>query len=443
MVILYRRAAMSISAAAPMNLMSRLRQVAMVSGVETFSVAVAGLTGLLIVNVLPKEQYAVYTFLITCLLLITGISDLGLTKCALPIVGPRNRERAWVAAVCGQVFRRRTLMLGASFAVVVPYALHTFVQHGWLTPAHALASLFVVASVMVSLRGHFANTVLVILGQVNAVSRITFLVTATRFLLVGAVLLAPMTPYSIAFLIAATALSEVVAVQLYRREFKAREIVETRPAPEDEKHVDRQIRKIVLPLIPSAVFFQVQGALTIFLASLFGTANTVAEIGAFGRLALVLTIVDRVANVLLFPAIARAMPGRRLVSMVGKVHAIYLCAMLCVLATAVLFPQAWMLLLGEKYDNTAPYVWMIFLSSILMNGANFAFMTLAVRGFTEKQAYSVLLVVLLQCLFLWRYGASDLPTLLGFQIATCAAHFAYQYVLLALKWPELRKEAPT
>mgnify|MGYP006138046551 CR=1 FL=1 len=74
------------------------------------------------------------------------------------------------------------------------YTAYTFVQHGWLTPAHALASLFVVASVLASLRGSFANTVLVILGQVATVSRITFFVAVSRLLLVGAVLLTPMTP---------------------------------------------------------------------------------------------------------------------------------------------------------------------------------------------------------------------------------------------------------
>lgn len=425
-----------------MNLLSRLRQVVMVGGVETFSVAVAGLTGLLIVNVLPKDQYAAYTFLITCLQLIMGISDLGLSKCAMPIVGQRSGEAPWVAAVCGQVFRRRTLLLALSFAVVVPYTAYTFVQHGWLTPAHALASLFVVASVLASLRGSFANTVLVILGQVATVSRITFLVAVSRLLLVGAVLLTPMTPYSIAFLLAATVASEVLALWLYRRAFRAGGIAETRPGPGDEQHIDRQIRRIVVPLIPSSIFFQVQGAVVIFLASLFGSSKTLAEIGAFGRLALVLTIVDRVANVLLFPAIARAAAGPRLGLLIARVHAAYLGVMLCVLATAVLFPQHWMLLLGQKYAETTPFVWMVFVSAILMNGAGLAFMTLAVRGHTDRQGYNVLLVILLQGLFLWAFGAGDLPTLLWFNVATSAAHFVYQYVLLALKWPELQA-APT
>lgn len=423
-----------------MNLLSRLRQIVMVSGVESFSVGVAGITGLLIVNVMPKDQYAVYTFLITCLQLIMGITDLGLSKCPLPIVGQRSSEVHWVMGVCGQVFRRRTLMLIVSFAVVIPYGIYTFIQHQWLLWAYAWAALMVVASVLASLRGSFAGTVLVILGQVSAISRITFFVTASRFLMVGAVLLLPLTPYSIAFLLCATVVSELFAIVLYRREFKARKIEETRLSATEEKQIDGQILKIVVPLIPSAIFFQVQGAITIFLASLFGTATTVAEIGAFGRLALALAIVDRVGAILLFPVIARAPAGKRLVSLIAKVHLAYLGALFLLLVTAVFLPQYWIILLGAKYQNMVPYVWMLFLSTILMNGAGFAFMTLAVRGFTEKQAYAVIFVILLQCAFLWRFGAGTLPMILWFNIVTCAAHFVYQYVLLFLKWPDLKKE---
>jgi hypothetical protein len=59
------------------KLLPRLRQIALVGSVETFGVAIGGIAGLLIVNVLPKDQYAAYTFLIACMTLMLGISDLG------------------------------------------------------------------------------------------------------------------------------------------------------------------------------------------------------------------------------------------------------------------------------------------------------------------------------------------------------------------------------
>ena len=66
----------------------------MVGGVETFGVAVGGIAGLLIVNVLPKDQYAAYTFLVACITLMLGVTDLGLAHCCLPVVGQRTTESA-------------------------------------------------------------------------------------------------------------------------------------------------------------------------------------------------------------------------------------------------------------------------------------------------------------------------------------------------------------
>ena len=93
----------------------------MVGGVETFGVVAGGLAGLLIVNVLPKEQYAAYTFLFACLTLLLGVTDLGLAHCCLPVVGQRARELPWVVGACRQVFRRRWMLLGVGVLIVVPY----------------------------------------------------------------------------------------------------------------------------------------------------------------------------------------------------------------------------------------------------------------------------------------------------------------------------------
>ncbi len=424
-----------------MKLLSRLRQIIMVSGVESFGVAVAGITGLLIVNVMPKDQYAVYTLLITCMQLILGITDLGLSKCCLPIVGQRNNEMNWVVGVARQIFRRRKLMLIVALGIVVPYGLYTFWLHDWFAWGYGLASAVIVIIVLLTLRGHYASIVLLILGHISTISRVSFFAATTRFALVSTVLFLPFASYSVACVFAAAAASEFISIVLYKRAFQAKGVSEIELSSIDQKRVDEQIMKIAVPLIPSAIFFQIQATVTIFLASLFGSADLLAEIGAFGRLAIALAIVDRVAGILLFPAIARAQAGSRLASQVGKVHITYLALMTCLLLTGIFLPHYWIFLLGEKYRSMEPYVWMMFLSTILMNAAGLAFMTLAVRGFTERQASSIVFVLILQITYLWIFGIADLPAVLWFNIVTCGAHFVYQYALLFFRWPDLGKQA--
>jgi hypothetical protein len=174
--------------------------------------------------------------------------------------------------------------------------------------------------------------------------------------------------------------------------------------------------------------------ITVFLVSLFGTSNMVAEVGAFGRLSMVLIVVDRVTNVLLFPAIARAPEGPRLRTILWQAHSAYLGMMAVALLTSIFLPQYWILLLGEKYRNMQPLVWMVFTSSILANAAGFAFRSLTVRGATQGQGYSVLATIVMQVVYLAVVGVSDLKSILGFGIATSLASFGHQYALLALRW---------
>jgi O-antigen/teichoic acid export membrane protein len=416
-------------------LLARMRQIAMVGGVETFGVAVGGIAGLLIVNVLPKDQYAAYTFLVACITLILGVTDLGLAHCCLPVVGQRTTEVPWVVGACQQVFRKRWLLLVLGLAIVGPYWFFTSREHGWGGGGYLLASVFVVVVVLLSLREHFASTVLLILGHISTLNRIGFSSHFVRILFVGTVLLLPMTSWSVAGIVAATAAASVVSVMLYRVEFRSREIVDSaRLGTEDARRVDAQVIKIAKPLVLPAIFYQVQGVITVFLVSMFGTSTMVAEVGAFGRLAMVLIVVDRVTNILLFPVIARAPEGERLRRILLVGHLIYLAMMALVMLTSIYLPQYWILLLGEKYRSMEPLVWMVFVASILQNASGFAFRSLTVRGATAGQTYSILATLVTQLVYLAAVGVSDLPSVLGFGIATAVANFGYQYFLLALRW---------
>jgi O-antigen/teichoic acid export membrane protein len=422
------------------KLLPRLRQIALVGSVETFGVAIGGIAGLLIVNVLPKDQYAAYTFLIACMTLMLGISDLGLAHCTMPIVGQRANEQPWVVGVCHQVFRKRWVLLGLGLAVIGPYWFYSSQQHGWSGAAYLAGSLLMLAVVLLTLREHYCSTVLLILSQINTLNRIAFYSHSVRITFVGAVLLLPITSWSMVGIVAATAAASFVSVMFYRKAFRTQQIADAHLDAGDSKKVDAEILRIAKPLVLPGVFYQVQGVITVFLVSLFGTASMLAEVGAFGRLAMVLMVVDRVTNVLLFPAIARAPMGPRLGKIVAQAHLAYFAMGSAVLLTSFLFPQYWILLLGKQYESMTPLVWMVFLASIVMNASGFAFRTLSVRGATAGQTYSIAVTLITQVLYLWLVGVSDLRSVLWFGIATSLANFGYQYALLAVRWLEWRKD---
>ena len=422
-----------------MSLYARVRQIMMVGGVESFGIAMGGVAGLLIVNLLPKEQYAVYTFLLASMTLMAGISELGLSHCVLPVVGQRAGEQRWVVGVCHEIFRWRWVLLGVGMVLVVPYGIYSAFQHGWFGPAFVLTSALMLVVVSLTLRDNFLHTLLLLLGQVPTLNRVALSMHTVRFLLVGAALLLPLKSYTMSALFAATATSLLVAIRLQVRALATHRVQDWHLDGGERRAVDREALRIAMPLVPSAIFFHVQGVVTVLIVSLFGTSDMMAEVGAFARLAMVLTVLDRVTNMLLFPAIARATPGPRFVRLLVRVHGAYLGLMLLIFLTAVFFPKAWMLLLGRQYEAQTPYLWMAVGGFILMSAAGFSFRTLTGRGATTRQWVTIPLVLAVQVAWVGWVGVNTLPLVLGFNLATCCVHFAYQYALLLARLPEWRR----
>lgn len=422
-----------------MALITHVRRVAAVGSVEAIAIAAGGVAGLLIVNFLNTDQYAQYTFLLSCMTLMLGVADLGLSSCCLPVVGQRAHDVSWVVGVCRRVFHWRWLLLAGGLAIVMPYWIWVSREHGWWSPGYGLASAVVLLLVLSTLREHLGNTLLVILGQLRALYKISLSATVVRTSLVCLALALPLGAFSAAGVLAATATASLLALWMYRRAFATLQVPDARLGAEATQQVDRQTLRIARPLVLPSIFYQVQGVAVVFLGAVFGSAEMLAQVGAFGRLAMVLLLVDRITSTLLFPALARAPDGPTLVSNVIRVHVLYLLAMALIELTAIMLPQYWIILLGEQYRSMTPYVWIVFLAAMLTNASGLAYRTLTVRGATSNQSYGVGFILAVQVLYLWYFGAGDLRILLGFNLATALAHFGFQYLMLALQLPKLRR----
>ena len=102
----------------------------------------------------------------------------------------------------------------------------------------------------------------------------------------------------------------------------------------------------------NAIFFCLQGQITVFLISFFAEhAYSVAEVGALGRLAMIFAVLSNLLTNVFAPAFARCHDLHRLrwlyVGIVGSVAGFCL----LVLGAAMLFPHAFLLVLGNKYAH--------------------------------------------------------------------------------------------
>jgi hypothetical protein len=102
----------------------------------------------------------------------------------------------------------------------------------------------------------------------------------------------------------------------------------------------------------NAIFFCVQGQITVFLISLFARqATAVAEVGALGRLAMIFAVIGQLMTNIFVPAFARCHSASKLrlqyVAIVGAVSAFGA----LIIAGAASFPDQFLFILGNKYAH--------------------------------------------------------------------------------------------
>jgi hypothetical protein len=420
-----------------MTLREKLWRWIATGAIESAGVGLGAISGLLIVNMLPKSVYAEYTFLVACTMLLVGLSDMGLGHCYLPIVGERHQDRHWVFGACQRIYRRRWQLFVIAAVIVVPYWLYISLQHAWVAPGYVLASLIIIPVTLVGFREGLMSSIIVILGRVMALNRINGLASVFRLGLVLLALFFISDNFVIVGLLAATLGGSAVALMLATRESNDLGFHREEMNEDERKTVDKEITRILRPIIIPTLFYQFQSVITIFLISLLGAASMLAEVGALTKIGLVLTIVDRVVSLLVFPPIARTPRGPGLVKLIVRTHVIYLMFMGALFSTAWFLPQYWILLVGKQYSDSANLVWMAFLPAILMNGAGFAYSTLTTRGETSKQIYIIPAVLAVQVIYVLTIGVDQTRLALGFAIASAAAYFLYQYTMLSLRLKKL------
>ena len=135
---------------------------------------------------------------------------------------------------------------------------------------------------------------------------------------------------------------------------------------------------MVKRLMPGAVYYVISGQISVWLISIFGTTANVAEIGALGRIAIMLTVVSTIFGTLVYPRFAR-LPQDSKILMKRFLQIIALLLFIVFLAVFVvgLFSNQILWILGDNYKNlNIELVMSIAASSIaLISGAAFTMST--------------------------------------------------------------------
>jgi O-antigen/teichoic acid export membrane protein len=323
----------------------RARVVGSFAVVQAIVQVVGFLSGILLIRYLDQREYAYFTIANTMQGTLNILADIGISVGLVSIGGRvwQDRNRFGQLIKTASNLRRK---LGAIAALVVtPILFFMLVKNGAPLPYTFVLIALVLAGLAVQLALGVLGVVPRLLSDIRRIQTIDLVGAAARLVVLVALMFV--------FLNSAVAVavgSATLFLQYWMLRRYAARVIDF-DAPENEE--DRSaMQRFIRNLAANAVFFCFQGQITIFLIGFFGRdINSVAEVGALGRLAMVFTVLTNLLTNVFGPAFARCQDPKRLrwqyAIIVGGVTVFSA----TLIGAALLFPGAFLFVLGGKYAH--------------------------------------------------------------------------------------------
>jgi len=317
-------------------------------------------TGLLLLRLLPKPEFAIYAIVLGIQGMVTILTDLGFGGAILGLVGTRYQDKEILGSYIGAAsFIRRVLMLIVSVIAVASIFLFRNVKiEGHSSGEVTFLAVAVLVTVQFQAWASYYDVPLLLNNRL--VSYYSPQVAAAILRMASAFALYYAHLISSSSVVVANTLSIVVMGLSYR--ILARPwIIVPRTLSKERA---REMIRYLLPLIPGSIYQALQAQISLFLIAFFGHVSQIAEVAAAGRIGQFFLLLNSSNGVLVTPFFAKTpralFRSRYLYAMcaVGGVA-------LLVAASAKLCPGVYLLLLGARYSNLTPQVQLVVYASAI------------------------------------------------------------------------------
>lgn len=241
------------------------------------------ISGFMVVQLLPKDEYARLTLALTGLTILNVLADSGVGT-ALKSLGQQNGpESVAPDHLLASALRTRRMLFACAIPLVSIYLTVLLIENNTSHLGAAMLLIVVIATAAPTLRYQTIKTILLVRHSTTQIKNVEAKSSIARLIVYGAALLAA--PTSLAILLATAVVSAWQARTLTLCEIST--AVSRAPRLPD---LDRQMRSIVRRLLPNCLFFCIQGQLGYVLLSFWSNTSAVADAGALARLAVVYAI---------------------------------------------------------------------------------------------------------------------------------------------------------
>lgn len=301
--------------------------------------------GILLVRRLEQREYAYFTIANTIQSTVNVLADIGISVGLISIGGRVWHDRHRFGQLINTALHIRKKLGAIAIIIVTPFLYFLLARNGAPIFYAVILIVLVLTGLLIQLSLGVLGVVPRLRAEVKCIQAIDITGAIVRFVALACLMYL--------FLDAAVAVAVVTASWLLQYAMLHKYVAGVIDLNASQNAEDRhEIIRLTKHLAPNAVFFCLQGQITVFLISFFARhATSVAEIGALGRLAMIFAVLSNLLTNIFVPAFARCHEPRKLrllyLAIVGGVAVFSL----VVLAGAGLLPHAFLFVLGNKYAH--------------------------------------------------------------------------------------------
>jgi O-antigen/teichoic acid export membrane protein len=384
-------------------------------------------SGLMLVNIIPVREYALYALALSILSFVSVFSDLGISSALMYFRRETNVARTAFEPYVAAALRLRRALMAVGLGAASWFFVWAALNQGFAVQE----ILMVLAGIAVTLWYQIQASLNLLRLRLAAAYRPAYIAEAAGNAgrLAGAVgmWLTAATFAAVAMVVGA--LGAVLTARFSRRSI-ALIPLESGYAPDaDTKIYTRGLVRYLIPTASSGMYFAIQAPLTIWLASYFGQTENIAQVGALGRLALVFGIFSGFMGTVVFPRLSAITDERQYLRRYLVCWGALIPLGLAIAGLAQLAPHGFLWLLGSSYAGLEREVGLVALTSAVVMWGGFAVGVTNARGWVRWQSAVLVLYVLAQVLLVMQLDLSSTHGVILFGLWSAVAGLALQLVV--------------
>lgn len=307
--------------------------------------AVGFACGILVIRLLPVQEYALYTLCNTMLGTMAILTDGGISTGVMSAGGRVWQDKQKLGEVLATGLDLRRKFAVGSLLVSIPILFYLLLHNGasWF-----MASLITLAMIP-AFYAALSDSLLEIVPKLH--QTILPLQRNQVEVGVGRLLLSALTMFLFPWAFVAVLASGIPRIW---GNMGLRKIVYK--LADQTQQPDKEIRKEILDLVkrilPTSIYYCLSGQITIWLISIFGNTTSLAQLGALGRLSMLLSLFSAIVTTLIVPRFAKINNDKKiLLQRFVQIMLVIILLLALVVLVVYLFPAPILWVLGKGYEG--------------------------------------------------------------------------------------------